>query len=64
MVTIAESTLSPEELRLVRSYRVLSDETQRTLIRLAESCADKQSPLRAKRRPSLQIVAGGRNENR
>lgn len=51
--------LTPAEIRLIKAYRNVCDETQEFLVRLAERNAQNPALSRQVQKPALRLVAGG-----
>jgi hypothetical protein len=51
--------LTPAEMRLIRAYRQINDECQRTYLRFMEDSAEADACRRPSKNPGLRLVAGG-----
>jgi hypothetical protein len=55
-----ELRLTPPEVRLIRAYRNLCDDSQELMLDTAEICAIDPMLMRQQATPQLRLVAGGR----
>jgi hypothetical protein len=55
-----ELQLTPSEVRLIRAYRKLCDDSQELMLDTAEICAINPMLMRPQAKPQFRVFTGGR----